>query len=183
MFSMYLENFIMSSKDIVQTLWDESGISSFLYCRCKRTSKKRGLHHDKNVCERMIKAVKNEDIKKPGHNEPEFIADKKASDHEWDGFIPKARFDQVNNEKKKWKLAALQRDSRIDSLLEEVRKIDTMKKHIFNLEDEIKKKEEQHAADLERFKMDMAVNFALFAFSVLLLPAEEEISKSGGFRI
>lgn len=85
----------------------------------------------------------------------------KASQEELKGYIPKARFDEVNTEKKKLESDVSERDKQLEDLKNATGDIETLKKQISSLQEENKKKDEAHANELHQLKIDTAVNNAL----------------------
>ena len=77
------------------------------------------------------------------------------------GFIPKARFDEVNNEKKKLELDVHDRDSQLETLKNSTGDVEALKKQITDLQADNKKKDEEHAAEVRQLKIDAAVDAAL----------------------
>lgn len=86
-----------------------------------------------------------------------------ASQEELKGFIPKARFDEVNNEKKKLELDVRDRDSQLETLKNSTGDVEALKKQIETLQADNKKKDEEHAAEVRQLKIDAAVDAALSA--------------------
>lgn len=84
-----------------------------------------------------------------------------ASLEELKGYIPKARFDEVNNEKKKLELDVRDRDSQLETLKNSTGDVEALKKQIETLQADNKKKDEEHAAEVRQLKIDNAVNTAL----------------------
>lgn len=86
-----------------------------------------------------------------------------ASLEELKGYIPKARFDEVNNEKKKLELDVRDRDGQLEKLKNTTGDVDDLKNQIATLQQENKTKDEQHAAEIKQLKVDAAVEAALTA--------------------
>ena len=84
-----------------------------------------------------------------------------ASLEELKGYIPKARFDEVNNEKKKLELNLRDRDSQLEDLKNSTGDVEALKKQIETLQAENKTKDEEHAAEVKQLKVDAAVDAAL----------------------
>lgn len=84
-----------------------------------------------------------------------------ASQEELKGYIPKARFDEVNNEKKKLELDIRDRDSQLEKLKNSTGDVEEMKKQIETLQAENKAKDEAHSAEILKLKIDAAVDVAL----------------------
>ena len=105
--------------------------------------------------------MKKEQFIELGLEEEMAIKCEKASQEELKGFIPKARFDEVNNEKKKLESDVKERDTQLESLKNTIGDIDSLKKQITSLQEENKKKEESYTKELHQLKIDTAVKDAL----------------------
>lgn len=84
-----------------------------------------------------------------------------ASQEELKGYIPKARFDEVNNEKKKLELDVRDRDGQLETLKNSTGDVEAMKKQIEDLQADNKAKDDAHAAEIKQLKLDQAVDTAL----------------------
>lgn len=73
--------------------------------------------------------------------------------------IPKTRFDKVNEEKKRLEGEILNRDKRIEEL--EGESIEDLKSQIETLQKDNKLKDKNHAADVEKLKINNAVELAI----------------------
>ena len=103
--------------------------------------------------------MKKEDFLKLGLSEEQAIKAAEASAEELKGFIPKSRFDEVNEQKKK-----LDEDIKIrDKQLEELKKVDAegLKAQIEKLQDENKTAKEKYQAEIKQIQLDNAVEKAL----------------------
>lgn len=107
--------------------------------------------------------MKKEDFVKLGVDEELAAKLETASQEELKGFIPKARFDEVNNEKKKLELDVRDRDSQLETLKNSTGDVEGLKKQIETLQADNKKKDEEHAAEVRQLKIDAAVDAALSA--------------------
>lgn len=77
------------------------------------------------------------------------------------GFIPKTRFDEVNNEKKSLESAVAERDKQLEELKNSAGDVDALKKQISELQEQNKAQTEQHNAEIHTLKVDNAVEAAL----------------------
>jgi hypothetical protein len=77
------------------------------------------------------------------------------------GFIPKARFDEVNGEKKTLETALKDRDSQLETLKNSTGDVEGMKKQIADLQTANKTAAESHAAEIHTLKLNNAVESAL----------------------
>lgn len=84
-----------------------------------------------------------------------------ASQEELKSYVPKARFDEVNNEKKKLEFNIRDRDSQLEKLKNSTDDVEEMKKQIATLQAENKAKDEAHSAEILKLKIDAAVDVAL----------------------
>lgn len=105
--------------------------------------------------------MKKEEFMKLGLDEETAKKCEVASVEELKGFIPKTRFDEVNNEKKKLELDVRDRDSQLETLKNSTGDVEEMKNQIKTLQAENKKKDETHAAEIKQMKVDVAIDSAL----------------------
>lgn len=107
------------------------------------------------------KTMKKEDFVKLGIDEALAAKAEAASQEELKGFIPKARFDEVNNEKKKLELDVRDRDGQLETLKNSTGDVEAMKQQIATLQADNKAKDEAHAAEIKQLKVDTAIETAL----------------------
>lgn len=105
--------------------------------------------------------MKKEDFIKLGLDEEIAKKCETASAEELKEFIPKARFDEVNNEKKKLELDVRDRDSQLEALKNSTGDVEAMKKQIETLQADNKKKDDEHKAEIKKLKIDNAIETAL----------------------
>ena len=105
--------------------------------------------------------MKKEEFVKLGIDEETAKKCEAASLDELKGYIPKARFDEVNNEKKKLELDVRDRDSQLETLKNSTGDVEAMKKQIETLQADNKAKDEAHAAEIKQLKVDAAIDSAL----------------------
>ena len=105
--------------------------------------------------------MKKEDFVKLGIDEELAAKAETASQEELKGYIPKARFDEVNNEKKKLELDVRDRDGQLETLKNSTGDVETLKKQIEDLQADNKAKDEAHAAEIKQLKIDSAIDVAL----------------------
>lgn len=105
--------------------------------------------------------MRKEDFVKLGIDEETAKKCEAASQEELKGFIPKARFDEVNNEKKKLELDVRDRDGQLETLKNSTGDVEAMKKQIADLQADNKAKDEAHAAEIKQMKIDTAIDSAL----------------------
>lgn len=107
--------------------------------------------------------MKKDEFVKLGIDEETAKKCEAASTEELKGYIPKARFDEVNNEKKTLEATVLERNGQLETLKNSTGDVEAMKKQIADLQTENKTKDEAHAAEIKRLKIDAAVETALIA--------------------
>lgn len=105
--------------------------------------------------------MKKEEFVKLGISEDLAAKAEAASQEELKGYIPKARFDEVNNEKKKLELDVHDRDGQLETLKNSTGDVEAMKQQIATLQADNKAKDEAHAAEIKQLKIDAAVDAAL----------------------
>lgn len=104
--------------------------------------------------------MKKEELVKLGLDEATAEKVAAASAEELKGFIPKARFDEVNEAKKTAEATVKERDQQIEGL-KSAGNVDDLKQQIQTLQADNKAKDEAHAAELKKVRIDAAVESAL----------------------
>ena len=107
------------------------------------------------------KTMKKEEFVKLGIDEETAQKCEAASQEELKGYIPKARFDEVNNEKKKLELDVRDRDGQLETLKNSTGDVESLKQQIATLQADNKAKDDAHAAEIKQLKIDAAVEAAL----------------------
>lgn len=105
--------------------------------------------------------MKKEDLVKMGLDEETAKKVADASTEELKGFIPKARFDEVNAEKKNLETAKTTLEGQLETLKNSTGDVESMKQQIATLQADNKTKDETHAAEIKQLKIDSAVDKAL----------------------
>lgn len=105
--------------------------------------------------------MKKEDFVKLGLDEETAKKCADASAEELKTYIPKVRFDEVNNEKKKLELDVRDRDGQLETLKNSTGDVEGLKKQIETLQTENKTKDEKHAAEIKQLKVEAAIETAL----------------------
>lgn len=105
--------------------------------------------------------MKKEDFVKLGIDEETAKKCETASQEKLKGFIPKVRFDEVNNEKKKLELDLRDRDGQLETLKNSTGDVEAMKQQIATLQADNKANDDAHAAEIKKMKVDAAVDAAL----------------------
>ncbi|MCL2357107.1 MAG: phage scaffolding protein [Defluviitaleaceae bacterium] len=86
-----------------------------------------------------------------------------ASLEELKGFIPYARFKEVNDEKSKLAESLKERDGQLEALKNSSGNTEALKKEITKLQADNTKKDEKHAAEIKALKIETALDAALTA--------------------
>lgn len=107
--------------------------------------------------------MKKEEFVKLGVEEELAKKLEEASLEELKEFIPKARFNEVNNENKKLKTDIADRDGQLETLKNSTGNVDDLKKQIEDLQKDNKAKDDAHAAEIKQLKVDNAVESALLS--------------------
>jgi hypothetical protein len=123
------------------------------------------------------KTMKKEEFVKLGIDEETAKKCETASLEELKGYIPKARFDEVNNEKKKLELDVRDRDSQLETLKNSTGDVEAMKKQIETLQADNKAKDEAHAAEIHNLKVNAAIDSALTGANAKNLVAVKALLK------
>ena len=105
--------------------------------------------------------MKKEEFVKLGIDEETAKKLETASLEELKGYIPKVRFDEVNNEKKRLELDVRERDTQLETLKNSTGDVEALKKQIETLQADNKAKDEAHAAEIKQLKIDSAVEAAI----------------------
>lgn len=105
--------------------------------------------------------MKKEEFVKLGISEDLAAKAEAASQEELKGYIPKARFDEVNNDKKKLELDVRDRDSQLETLKNSTGDVEAMKKQIEDLQKANKDAADAHAQEIKQMKVDNAIEAAL----------------------
>lgn len=107
--------------------------------------------------------MKKDDLIKLGLDEETAEKVAAASTEELKGFIPKARFDEVNTAKNHAEEQVKERDKQIEGLKAASGDAESLKKQIETLQAANKQKDSEHAAEIKKLKIDAAVDAALTA--------------------
>lgn len=107
--------------------------------------------------------MKKEELVKLGLTEEDAEKVAKASEEELKGFVPKSRFDEVNEAKKHAEDSVKERDKQIEGLKESAGDAEKLKQQIEDLQKANKEKDSSHALEIKKLKIDNAVDSALNA--------------------
>ena len=105
--------------------------------------------------------MNREDLLKLGLTEEQAEKVLSANTEQLKGFIPKARFDEVNNAKKQAEKDLSERDMQLETLKNSTGDIETLKNTIKQLQDENKASKEQYEANISKIKLENAIDNAL----------------------
>lgn len=105
--------------------------------------------------------MKKEELVKLGLTEEDADKVAKASEEELKGFVPKARFDEVNEAKKHAEESVKERDKQIEGLKTSAGDAEKLKEQIEQLQQDNKAKDSLHASEIKKLKIDNAVDSAL----------------------
>ena len=107
--------------------------------------------------------MKKEELVKLGLTEEDADKVAKASEEELKGFVPKSRFDEVNEAKKHAEESVKERDKQIEGLKSSAGDAEKLKQQIEQLQQDNKAKDSNHALEIKKLKIDNAVDSALNA--------------------
>lgn len=107
--------------------------------------------------------MKKEELVKLGLTEEDADKVAKASEEELKGFVPKSRFDEVNEAKKHAEESVKERDKQIEGLKTSAGDAEKLKQQIEDLQKANKEKDSVHATEIKKLKLDNAVDSALTA--------------------
>ncbi len=127
--------------------------------------------------------MKKEDFMALGIDESAAEKCAAASAEEMKGFIPKARFDEVNNEKKTLEKTLSERDEQLETLKKSTGNVEEMKKQIADLQAENKTKDEAHTAEMAKLKLDNAVDTALTTAGAKNIKAVRALLDASGLKL
>lgn len=133
--------------------------------------------------------MKKEDFVKLGIDEETAKKCETASQEELKGFIPKARFDEVNDAKKNAETLLKERDEQLETLKNSTGDVEDLKKQIADLQNDNKAKDEAHAAEIKRLQRESVDNELLTTAkaknskaAIALLDAIEDTVDIEGYR-
>lgn len=115
--------------------------------------------------------MKKEELVKIGLTEEDAEKVAKASEEELKGFVPKSRFDEVNEARKHAEESVKERDKQIEGLKASAGDAEAMKQQIEQLQQDNKAKDSLHASEIRQLKIDNAVDSALMGAKALNVKA------------
>jgi len=146
-------------------LFSYAKIAVLVFVGDKHKDNIRGLNRDTKCFERMAYTMKKEDLIKLGLDEEAAkkveaaVAD--SFKEELKGYIPKARFDEVNTEKNALQASLKERDGQLETLKNSTGDVEGLKKQISELQTANKTAADAHAAEVKTLKVNAAVDAAL----------------------
>lgn len=105
--------------------------------------------------------MKKDEFIKLGLDEETAKKCESASQEELKGYIPKARFDEVNTEKKNLETTVKERDKQIEDLKKSEGDVECLKNQIAQFQADNTAKDKAHKAEIHQLKVDTAIDAAL----------------------
>ena len=99
------------------------------------------------------------------------------------GFIPKSRFDEVNNTKKQLEKDLKDRDAQLENLKNSSGDVETMKQTIENLQRDNKAAKDNFEAELAKFKLESAIDTALLSSNAVNTKAVKALLDMGKIKL
>lgn len=119
-----------------------------------------GLNRATNVFEERMLTMRKDELTKLGLDDATAERVAAASAEELRGYVPKSRFDEVNTAKKAAEEQVRERDEQMESL-KAAGSVEDLKGQIAALQADNKAKDEAHAAELRRVRVEADVEAAL----------------------
>lgn len=111
--------------------------------------------------------MNKEDLLKLGLSEEQAEKVLSANAEQLKGFIPKSRFDEVNNTKKQLEKDLKDRDVQLENLKNSSGDVETMKQTIENLQRDNKAAKDNFEAELAKFKLESAIDTTLLGSNAI----------------
>ena len=111
--------------------------------------------------------MNKEDLLKLGLSEEQAEKVLSANAEQLKGFIPKSRFDEVNNTKKQLEKDLKDRDVQLENLKNSSGDLETMKQTIENLQRDNKAAKDNFEAELAKFKLESAIDTTLLSSNAI----------------
>ena len=99
------------------------------------------------------------------------------------GFIPKSRFDEVNNTKKQLEKDLKDRDVQLENLKNSSGDVETMKQTIENLQRDNKAAKDNFEAELAKFKLESAIDTTLLSSNAINTKAVKALLDMGKIKL
>lgn len=127
--------------------------------------------------------MNKEDLLKLGLTEEQAEKVLSANTEQLKGFIPKARFDEVNNAKKQAEKDLSDRDKQLEILKNSTGDVETLKQTIETLQNENKAAMDKYNAELAEIKLAGAVDTALLGADALNVKAVKALLDMGKIKM
>ena len=111
--------------------------------------------------------MNKEDLSELGLSEEQVEKVLSANAEQLKGFIPKSRFDEVNNTKKQLEKDLKDRDVQLENLKNSSGDVETMKQTIENLQRDNKVAKDNFEAELAKFKLESAIDTTLLGSNAI----------------
>ena len=111
--------------------------------------------------------MNKEDLLKLGLSEEQAEKVLSVNAEQLKGFIPKSRFDEVNNTKKQLEKDLKDRDVQLENLKNSSGDLETMKQTIENLQRDNKAAKDNFEAELAKFKLESAIDTTLLSSNAI----------------
>ena len=127
--------------------------------------------------------MNKEDLLKLGLTEEQAEKVLSVNAEQLKGFIPKPRFDEVNNAKKQLEKDLKDRDVQLENLKNSSGDVETMKQTIENLQKDNKAAKDNFEAELAKFKLESAIDTTLLSSNVINTKAVKALLDMGEIKL
>lgn len=127
--------------------------------------------------------MNKEDLLKLGLSEEQVEKVLSANVEQLKGFIPKSRFDEVNNAKKQLEKDLNDRDVQLENLKNSSGDLETMKQIIENLQRDNKVAKDNFEAELAKFKLESAIDTTLLSSNAINTKAVKALLDMGKIKL
>ena len=127
--------------------------------------------------------MNKEDLLKLGLSEEQAEKVLSVNAEQLKGFIPKSRFDEVNNTKKQLEKDLKDRDVQLENLKNSSGDLETMKQTIENLQRDNKVAKDNFEAELAKFKLESAIDNTLLSSNAINTKAVKALLDMGRIKL
>lgn len=127
--------------------------------------------------------MNKENLLKLGLSEEQAEKVLSANAEQLKGFIPKSRFDEVNNTKKQLEKDLKDRDVQLENLKNSSGDVETMKQTIENLQRDNKAAKDNFEAELAKFKLESAIDTTLLGSNAINTRAVKALLDMGKIKL
>lgn len=127
--------------------------------------------------------MNKEDLLKLGLSEEQAEKVLSANAEQLKGFIPKSRFDEVNNTKKQLEKDLKDRDVQLENLKNSSGDLETMKQTIEKLQRDNKAAKDNFEAELAKFKLESAIDTTLLSSNAINTKAVKALLDMGKIKL